>query len=134
MVFFLSLIIVVPAGREFFAIRLPDLVLLLAAGGIVGVSGGVIYFSLRTMGWLQQVPQVRAIVEESEVVLTKVEKRVFEIAGPVVKRAGASVRRARQRSAAAVKTTTWGAAKGIQTWVRDGSGNRKQQRRQRDRE
>ncbi len=134
MVFFLALIIVVPAGREFFAIRLPDLVLLLAAGGIVGVSGGVIYFSLRTMGWLQQVPQVRAIVEESEVVLTKVEKRVFEIAGPVVKRAGASVRRARQRSAAAVKTTTWGAAKGIQTWVRDGSGNRKQQRRQRDRE
>ena len=125
MVFVLLLIIVVPAGREFFALELPSLVLILAAGGIVGVSGGVIYFSLRTMGWLQQVPQVRAIVEESEVVLTKVEQRVVEVAGPVVQRAGASVRRARQRSVAVVKTSTLRAGRGVLSWVRDG-GQRRQ--------
>ena len=125
MVFVLLLIIVVPAGRDFFALELPSLVLILAAGGIVGVSGGVIYFSLRTMGWLQQVPQVRAIVEESEVVLTKVEQKVVEVAGPVVQRAGASVRRARQRSVAVVKTSTLRAGRGVLSWVRDG-GQRRQ--------
>ena len=133
MVFFLLLIIVVPAGREFFAIELPAIVLLLAAGGIVGVSGGFIYFSLRTMGWLQQVPQVRAIVEESEVVLTKVERKVVEVAGPVVKRAGASVRRARQRSVAAVKTSTLRAGRGVQSWVRDGGQRRQTKPRNRNR-
>lgn len=131
MIFILLLTIVVPAGREFFALQIPALVLLLAAGGIVGVSGGVIYFSLRTMGWLQRVPQVRAIVEESELVLTKVEQRVVQVAGPVVKRAGASVRRVRQRSVAAVKGSTLRAGRGVQRWVRD--GGRRQQNEPRSR-
>ena len=122
MVFTLLLIIVVPFGREFYAIQLPGLVMLLAAGGIVGASGGVIYFSLRTMGWLQQVPQVRAIVEESEIVLTRVEKKVVEIAGPVVKRAGARVRHARRNTATAVKAKTLGAGRRVVDWVRNGSG------------
>ncbi len=108
MVFTLLLIIVIPFGREFYAIQLPGLVMLLAAGGIVGASGGVIYFSLRTMGWLQQVPQVRAIVEESEIVLTRVEKKVVEIAGPVVKRVGARVRSARRSTTTAVKASDSG--------------------------
>ena len=118
----LLLIIVVPFGREFYAIQLPGLVMLLAAGGIVGASGGVIYFSLRTMGWLQQVPQVRAIVEESEIVLPRVEKKVVEIAGPVVKRAGARVRHARRNTATAVKAKTLGAGRRVVDWVRNGSG------------
>jgi len=126
MVLSLLLIIVIPFGREFYAIDLPGVVVLLAAGGIVGVSGGVMYFSLRTMGWLQQVPQVRAIVEESEVVLTKVERKVVEIAGPVVNRAGASVRRARRRSTAALKTTTLRAGKRAQSWAREKRVQRRQ--------
>jgi len=129
MIFSLLLIVAIPFGREFYAIELPGLVMLLAAGGIVGVSGGVIYFSLRTMGWLQQVPRVRAIVEESEVVLTKVEQKVVEIAGPVVKRTGASVRRVGRNSATAVKTTTLRAGKRVQNWVRDGSRQPRRPRR-----
>ncbi len=125
MVFTLLLIVVIPFGREFYAIQLPGLVLLLAAGGIVGASGGVIYFSLRTMGWLQQVPQVRAIVEESEIVLTRVEKKVIEVAGPVVKRAGARARQARQSTATAMKTATLGTGRRVLNWVRDGSGPRR---------
>jgi cation-transporting ATPase E len=115
----LFLVIVIPFGREFYAIDLPGVVVLLAAGGIVGVSGGVMYFSLRTMGWLKQVPQVRAIVEESEEVLTKVERKVVEIAGPVVMRAGVSVQRIRRRSAAAVRSTTVRAGRQAQSWARE---------------
>ncbi|MDH5616551.1 MAG: hypothetical protein OEY62_08435, partial [Acidimicrobiia bacterium] len=129
MVFSLLLIIVIPFGREFYAIELPGLVLLLAAGGIVGASGGVMYFSLRTMGWLQQVPQVRAIVEESEVVLTKVEQKVVQFAGPVVSRAGASLRRVRQRSGAAVKATTLRAGKQARDWAKEVRVQRTQARR-----
>ncbi|MGZ8753813.1 MAG: HAD-IC family P-type ATPase [Acidimicrobiia bacterium] len=133
MILSLVLIVVIPTGREFYAIELPRLVILLAAGGIVGASGGVIYFSLRTMGWLQQVPQVRAIVEESEVVLTKVEQKVVEVAGPVVKRAGASVRRVRRNSTAAVKNATLRAGKRVHHWVKEGSGQpRKTTRRDRN--
>jgi magnesium-transporting ATPase (P-type) len=124
----LLLIILIPFGREFYAIELPGVVVLLAAGGIVGVTGGVMYFSLRTMGWLKQVPQVRAIVEESEVALTKVERKVVQIAGPVVNRAGASMRRARQRSAAAVKATTVRTGKRAQRWAQEVRLQRRQAR------
>lgn len=126
MILSLLLIVAIPFGREFYAIELPGVVVLLAAGGIVGVSGGVIYFSLRTMGWLQQVPQVRAIVEESEVVLTRVERKVVEIAGPAFKRAGASARRVQQRSRAAVKSTTIRAGKRTQSWARGVAAQRRQ--------
>ena len=128
MVASLLLIIVIPFGREFYAIDLPGIVVLLAAGGIVGVSGGVMYFSLRTMGWLKQVPQVRAIVEESEIALTKVERKVVEVAGPVVKRAGASMRKARQRSAQTVKGASKQAGRQVQTWVRDTRSRRRHER------
>ncbi len=126
MIVSLLLIVAIPFGREFYAIELPGVVVLLAAGGIVGVSGGVMYFSLRTMGWLQQVPQVRAIVEESEVVLTRVERKVVEIAGPAFMRAGASARRVRQRSGAAVKSTTIRAGKRTQSWARGVAAQRRQ--------
>ena len=128
----LLLIVVIPFGREFYAIELPRVVVLLAAGGIVGVSGGVIYFSLRTMGWLKQVPQVRAIVEESEMALTKVERKVVEIAGPVVRRAGESVRRVRRRSTEAIKSTSVAAGRQAQNWAKEARKQR-QQTRQSDR-
>ncbi|MDR9450041.1 MAG: hypothetical protein RI637_02380, partial [Acidimicrobiia bacterium] len=107
-------------------------VVLLAAGGIVGVSGGVIYFSLRTMGWLKQVPQVRAIVEESEMALTRVERRVVEIAGPLVRRAGESVRRVRRRSTAVIKSTSARAGRHARNWAKEARKPR-QQTRQSDR-
>jgi len=64
------------------------------------------------------VPQVRAIVEESEVVLTRVERKVVEIAGPVVNRAGASARQVRQRAGAALKATTVRAGMRAQRWAK----------------
>jgi cation-transporting ATPase E len=42
--------------REFFELALPPLVVLLAGVGIVGLTGGILYGSLRGLGWVQQVP------------------------------------------------------------------------------
>jgi hypothetical protein len=71
------------------------------------------------MGWLKQVPQVRAIVEESEVALTRVERKIVEVAGPALKRAGESARRFRKQSARAVATTARKAGRQLQAQVRD---------------
>ena len=50
------LILASPTWREFFELEVPRLVVLLAAVGIVGITGGVLYAALRGVGWLQQVP------------------------------------------------------------------------------
>jgi cation-transporting ATPase E len=42
--------------KEFFELALPPLVVLLAGVGIVGLTGGILYGSLRALGWAQQVP------------------------------------------------------------------------------
>ena len=47
-----------PGWREFFELDLPRLVVLLAGVGIVGLTGGILYGSLRAVGWLQQVPEL----------------------------------------------------------------------------
>ncbi len=125
----LLVVVAIPFGRDFYAIDLPGTTVLLAAGGIVGITGGVMYFSLRTIGWLKQVPQMRTLVEESEVVLTRVEQKVVEVAGPVVKQARGAVRRVRQRSATALKTTTIRAGKQAQSWA---EGKAKQRREARE--
>ena len=44
--------------RKFFELELPPLVVLLAGVGVVGLTGGVLYGSLRAVGWIQQVPQL----------------------------------------------------------------------------
>jgi len=44
--------------REFFELELPPLVVLLAGVGIVGLTGGILYGSLRAVGWVQQVPEL----------------------------------------------------------------------------
>jgi cation-transporting ATPase E len=50
------IILASPAWRGFFELDLPRLVVLLAGVGIVGLTGGILYGSLRAVGWLQQVP------------------------------------------------------------------------------
>jgi len=47
-----------PWLREFFELELPPLVVLLAGVGIVGLTGGILYGSLRSVGWIQQVPEL----------------------------------------------------------------------------
>ncbi len=42
--------------REFFELEMPPLVVLLAGVGIVGLTGGILYGSLRAVGWIQQMP------------------------------------------------------------------------------
>lgn len=44
--------------REFFELALPPLVILLAGVGIVGLTGAVLYASLRAVGWMQLVPDL----------------------------------------------------------------------------
>jgi cation-transporting ATPase E len=44
--------------RGFFELEIPPLVILLAGVGIVGITGGVLYGSLRAVGWIQQVPEL----------------------------------------------------------------------------
>lgn len=119
MVACLLLIIVIPSGREFYAIDLPGLVVLLASGGIVAMTGAVMYFTLRTMGWLRQVPQVRAFVEESEAVLGKVEQKVAEVARPVVQRARVSAKRLGKKSATTLRSSAQRAVKQVRTWSRE---------------
>lgn len=50
------LILASSSWREFFELDVPRLVVLLAGLGIVGLTGAVLYGSLRAVGWLQQVP------------------------------------------------------------------------------
>ncbi|MBN2112790.1 MAG: HAD-IC family P-type ATPase [Acidimicrobiia bacterium] len=45
-----------PGWRRFFELDLPRLLILLAGVGIVGLTGAILYGSLRAVGWIQQVP------------------------------------------------------------------------------
>jgi hypothetical protein len=47
-----------PGWRGFFELSLPRLVVLLAGVGIVGLTGGILYGSLRAVGWVQQMPEL----------------------------------------------------------------------------
>jgi cation-transporting ATPase E len=47
-----------PSFRVFFELELPRLVVLLAGTGIIGITGAVLYGSLRAVGWLQHVPDL----------------------------------------------------------------------------
>ncbi len=47
-----------PGWREFFDLTIPPLVVLLAGVGIVGITGAILYSSLRALGWVQQVPDL----------------------------------------------------------------------------
>ncbi|MDH3470443.1 MAG: HAD-IC family P-type ATPase [Acidimicrobiia bacterium] len=58
MIALLVVVLISPWWREFFELEMPPLVVLLAATGIVGLTGAVMYVSLRTLGWLQHVPEI----------------------------------------------------------------------------
>lgn len=47
-----------PALRDFFALDLPRPVVLLSAVGIVALTGAVMVFALRTLGWAKTVPEI----------------------------------------------------------------------------
>jgi hypothetical protein len=47
-----------PTLRDFFALELPRTVVLLAAVGIVAITGTVMIFALRAVGWAKVVPEL----------------------------------------------------------------------------
>jgi len=47
-----------PTWRDFFELTVPPLVVLLAGVGIIGITGAILYSSLRGLGWMQQVPDL----------------------------------------------------------------------------
>ena len=49
------LLFLFPGGREFFALEMPRTVLVLAAIGVVAITGVVVFGSLRAFGWLRHV-------------------------------------------------------------------------------
>ncbi|MEX1207036.1 MAG: HAD-IC family P-type ATPase, partial [Acidimicrobiia bacterium] len=53
-----GLILVTPGMREFFELETPRLLVLLAGMGIIGITGALLYASLRSVGWLQQMPDL----------------------------------------------------------------------------
>ena len=56
MISLLLLVLVTPVARDFFALDLPRAVVLLAAVGIVGVTGAIMVLALRALGWARLVP------------------------------------------------------------------------------
>ncbi len=52
------LVLVAPSGREFFELDLPRAVVLLAGVGIVGLTGGIMYGALRSLGVMRQMPEL----------------------------------------------------------------------------
>ncbi len=54
----LAVAVLSPAAREFFALDLPRLVVLLAALGVVGLTGTVMILALRAVGWAKVVPEL----------------------------------------------------------------------------
>jgi cation-transporting ATPase E len=53
-----GIVLLNPSFRVFFELDLPRLVVLLAGVGVIGITGAVLYGSLRAVGWLQQVPDL----------------------------------------------------------------------------
>ena len=52
------IVLVSPGLREFFELELPRLVVVLAGIGIIGITGALLYGALRSVGWLQQMPEL----------------------------------------------------------------------------
>jgi cation-transporting ATPase E len=53
-----ALVLLTPSGRTFFELELPRTIILLSGLGIIGITGTVLYASLRSLGWLHQVPEL----------------------------------------------------------------------------
>jgi magnesium-transporting ATPase (P-type) len=71
-----------PLTRDFFALDLPRAVVLLAAVGIVAITGGVMVFALRALGWAKVVPAILRQHSPGEPgSLRRLKKRVVEGSG-----------------------------------------------------
>ena len=53
-----GMVLLIPSWRTFYELQLPSLVILLAGVGIVGITGAILYGSLRALGWLRMVPDL----------------------------------------------------------------------------
>lgn len=72
----------VPASRDFFELDLPRLVVMLAAVGIVAVTGAVMVIALRSVGWARAVPELlRDLPPPSPSAWQQVTERVRDLSG-----------------------------------------------------
>ncbi|NIT77600.1 MAG: hypothetical protein GWO44_12110 [Thermoplasmata archaeon] len=62
----LVLSMALPFARDFFALDLPRAVVLLSAVGIVAITGLVMVFALRAVGWARLVPELLRDVPTDE--------------------------------------------------------------------
>lgn len=53
-----GLVLLIPSWRTFYELQMPTIVMLLAGVGIVGITGAILYGSLRALGWLKTVPDL----------------------------------------------------------------------------
>jgi cation-transporting ATPase E len=58
MALFLLIVLATPATQSFFDLAPPRPAILLAAVGIVAITGAIIIGSLRAVGWIRQVPEI----------------------------------------------------------------------------
>lgn len=65
MVGIFALILFTDSGRTFFELEMPRLLVLLAGVGIIGITGAVMYSSLRAVGWANQMPELLRAVERA---------------------------------------------------------------------
>lgn len=78
----LVLSMAVPALRDFFALDLPRAAVLLSAVGIVAITGLVMVFALRSVGWARMVPELFRDVPVSEPdIWGAVKQRVVDRSG-----------------------------------------------------
>lgn len=78
----LVLAMATPLTREFFALDLPRAVVLLAAVGIVAITGAIMVFALRALGWAKVVPAILREHPPTEPgALRRLKRRVVEGSG-----------------------------------------------------
>ena len=82
MIGLLFLVLVTPFARDFFALDLPRAVVLLAAVGIVGITGAIMVLALRALGWARLVPELLKEHPPTEPgALRLLKQRVIESSG-----------------------------------------------------
>jgi cation-transporting ATPase E len=78
----LALAMATPFTRDFFALDLPRAVVLLAAFGIVAITGTVMVFALRALGWAKVVPAILREHPPTEPgALGRLKRRIVEGSG-----------------------------------------------------
>jgi cation-transporting ATPase E len=66
MIGLLMLVLATPFARDFFALDLPRAAVLLAAVGIVAITGTIMVFALRALGWARLVPELLRDIPPTE--------------------------------------------------------------------